>query len=192
MLRTSNFTEINLTSNYAPTAQVCFTIKDANGSPVPGARVDFKIYNYAEFYTAVTKYTDQQGHVSLSAGIGDLLVWASKDGKYGYQKASFGKDKTITIQLNRDAQTDSKQLIFPEETIDVVPPVESAKMPYVSDEMRKENNPQAGQVGRELLERDHTVITDYGLLRRKDGGQLPVFQPEHQENEITGPAFAGM
>ena len=52
--------------------------------------------------------------------------------------------------------------------------------------------PQAGQVGRELLERDHTVITDYGLLRRKDGGQLPVFQPEHQENEITGPAFAGM
>ncbi len=52
--------------------------------------------------------------------------------------------------------------------------------------------PQAGQVGRELLERDHAVITDYGLLRRKDGGQLPVFQPEHQENEITGPAFAGM
>ena len=52
--------------------------------------------------------------------------------------------------------------------------------------------PQAGQVGRELLERDPAVITDYGLLRRKDGGQLPVFQPEHQENEITGPAFAGM
>ena len=52
--------------------------------------------------------------------------------------------------------------------------------------------PQAGQVGRELLERDHAVITDYGLLRRKDGGQLPVFQPEQQENEITGPAFAGM
>ena len=52
--------------------------------------------------------------------------------------------------------------------------------------------PQAGQVGRELLERDPAVITDYGLLRRKDGGQLPVFQPEQQENEITGPAFAGM
>ena len=52
--------------------------------------------------------------------------------------------------------------------------------------------PQAGQVGRELLERDHAVITDYGLLRRKDGSQLPVFQPEQQENEITGPAFAGM
>lgn len=32
--------------------------------------------------------------------------------------------------------------------------------------------PQAGQVGRELLERDHAVITDYGLLRRKDGSQL--------------------
>ncbi len=52
--------------------------------------------------------------------------------------------------------------------------------------------PQAGQVGRELLERDHAVITDYGLLRRKDGVPLPVFRPEQQENEITGPAFAGM
>ena len=139
MLRTSNFTEINLTANYAPTAQVDFCVSDTNGNPVPGARVDFKIYNYAEFYTAVTKYTDQQGHVSLSAGIGDLLVWASKDGKYGYQKASFGKDKAITICLNRNRQTDSKQLVFAEETINVTPPVESAKMPYVSDEMRKEN-----------------------------------------------------
>lgn len=55
-----------------------------------------------------------------------------------------------------------------------------------------QQTPQAGQVGRELLERDHAVITDYGLLRRKDGSQLPVFQPEQQENEITGPAFAGM
>ena len=52
--------------------------------------------------------------------------------------------------------------------------------------------PQAGQVGRELLEMDHAVITDYGLLRRKDGGQLPVFRQEQQKNEITGPSFAGM
>ena len=43
LLRTSNFTEINLTSNYAPTAQVNFTVKDNNGNPIPGARVDFKI-----------------------------------------------------------------------------------------------------------------------------------------------------
>lgn len=140
LLRTSNFTEINLTANYAPTANVDFIVKDTNGNPVPGARVDFKIYNYAEFYTAVTKYTDQSGKTSLSAGIGDLLIWASKNGKYGYHKASFGKDKTIIVNLNRDAQTDVNQLIFPEETLNIVPPIENVQMPYVSDEMRKQNN----------------------------------------------------
>ena len=91
--RTNNFTEINLTSNYAPTAEVKFEVKDTDGKPVSGAKVEFKIYNYAEFYTAVTKQTDAQGRTSLSAGMGDLLIWASKDGNYGYSKASFGKDK---------------------------------------------------------------------------------------------------
>ena len=99
MLRTSNFTEINLTSNYAPVASVDFYVKDSEGKPVENARVEFKIYNYAEFFTAVTKYTDAKGHTSLSAGIGDLVVWASKDGKYAYQKVSFGKQKEATLTL---------------------------------------------------------------------------------------------
>ena len=99
MLRTSNFTEINLTSNYAPVASVDFYVKDSEGKPVENARVEFKIYNYAEFFTAVTKYTDANGHTSLSAGIGDLVVWASKDGKYTYQKVSFGKEKEATLTL---------------------------------------------------------------------------------------------
>jgi hypothetical protein len=99
MLRTSNFTEINLTSNYAPVASVDFYVKDSEGKPVENARVEFKIYNYAEFFTAVTKYTDAKGHTSLSAGIGDLVVWASKDGRYAYQKVSFGKEKEATLTL---------------------------------------------------------------------------------------------
>ena len=103
MLRTSNFTEINLTSNYAPVASVDFYVKDSEGKPVENARVEFKIYNYAEFFTAVTKYTDAKGHTSLSAGIGDLVVWASKDGKYAYQKVSFGKEKEATLTLPGDA-----------------------------------------------------------------------------------------
>ena len=70
LLRTNNFTEINLTSNYAPTAEVKFEVKDTDGNPVNGAKVEFKIYNYAEYYTAVTKRTDAQGRTSLSAGKG--------------------------------------------------------------------------------------------------------------------------
>ena len=144
MLRTSNFTEINLTSNYAPVAPIDFYVKDSEGKPVENARVEFKIYNYAEFFTAVTKYTDVNGHTSLSAGIGDLVVWASKDGKYTYQKVSFGKQKEATLTLPEGAPTSSVGALEtsapPKCTyLDIVPPKEDPQLPYVSDEMHKEN-----------------------------------------------------
>ena len=144
MLRTSNFTEINLTSNYAPVAPIDFYVKDGEGKPVENARVEFKIYNYAEFFTAVTKYTDANGHTSLSAGIGDLVVWASKDGKYTYQKVSFGKDKETILTLPEGAPTSSVGALEtsapPKCTyLDLVPPKEDPQLPYVSDEMHKEN-----------------------------------------------------
>ena len=144
MLRTSNFTEINLTSNYAPVAPIDFYVKDSEGKPVENARVEFKIYNYAEFFTAVTKYTDANGHTSLSAGIGDLVVWASKDGKYTYQKVSFGKDKETILTLREGAPTSSVGALEtsapPKCTyLDIVPPKEDPQLPYVSDEMHKEN-----------------------------------------------------
>ena len=135
MLRTSNFTEINLTSNYAPVASVDFYVKDSEGKPVENARVEFKIYNYAEFFTAVTKYTDAKGHTSLSAGIGDLVVWASKDGKYAYQKVSFGKEKEATLVIGEGNQNTDSQHTY----LDLVPPKEDPQLPYVSDEMHKEN-----------------------------------------------------
>ena len=144
MLRTSNFTEINLTSNYAPVAPIDFYVKDSEGKPVENARVEFKIYNYAEFFTAVTKYTDANGHTSLSAGIGNLVVWASKDGKYTYQKVSFGKDKETILTLPGGAPTSSVGALEtsapPKCTyLDIVPPKEDPQLPYVSDEMHKEN-----------------------------------------------------
>ena len=182
MLRTSNFTEINLTSNYAPVASVDFYVKDSEGKPVENARVEFKIYNYAEFFTAVTKYTDAKGHTSLSAGIGDLVVWASKDGKYAYQKVSFGKEKEATLTLPGgalvggygipaiptqptgsvgalsggalvssapassvgalpDCSVGALETSAPPKCtyLDLVPPKEDPQLPYVSDEMHREN-----------------------------------------------------
>ena len=146
------------------------------------ARVEFKIYNYAEFFTAVTKYTDAKGHTSLSAGIGDLVVWASKDGKYAYQKVSFGKEKEATLTLPGgalvggygipaiptqptgsvgalsggarvssapassggalpDCSVGALETSAPPKCtyLDIVPPKEDPQLPYVSDEMHKEN-----------------------------------------------------
>ena len=84
MLVSDTFTEINLIDNYASTARVNFNVVDAQGKAVADARVDFMIYNYAEFCPVVTKYTDADGHTFLTAGKGDMLVWASHNGIYGY------------------------------------------------------------------------------------------------------------
>ena len=40
--------------------------------------------------------------------------------------------------------------------------------------------PQAAQIGQKMLDDRLGVITEYGLIRRKDGQPLPVFQPEQE------------
>ena len=136
MSRTRNFTEINLIGNYAATAKVQVQVLDKAGNPVKGARVEFRIYNYGEFYPAATKITDNKGNASLTAGKGDMLVWASKDGWYGYRKVSFGKDGKIDVTLNKNNRLKSSPTY---ETFDIVPPVEKAYAPKVTPEMAAAN-----------------------------------------------------
>ncbi len=136
MSRTRNFTEINLIGNYAATAKVEVQVLNQAGNPVPDAKVEFRIYNYAEFYPAATKYCDNNGKTSLTAGKGDMLVWASKDGWYGYHKVSFGKDSRVEITLNKNNSL-TKGSSY--ETFDITPPIEKAVMPKVSPEMAAAN-----------------------------------------------------
>lgn len=128
-----NFTEINLIDNYAKTARVDFTVVDENGSPVDSALVDFMIYNYAEFYPALSKYTDAKGRTFLTAGMGDMMAWASKNGRYGYSKVSFGKDTEVTITI-------SDQHTFDPQSMMIVPPPETANIPDVTPEQSAEND----------------------------------------------------
>ena len=131
VLESPNYTEINLIDNYATTARADFRVVDADGKPVENARVDFCIYNYAEFYPAVSKYTDADGCTFLSSGLGDLLVWASKDGAYGYAKCSFGKDREVTVTLGQ---------VPDGESLDIVPPPENVRLPEVPAALRAEND----------------------------------------------------
>ena len=142
MSRTRNFTEINLIGNYAATASTQVQVLDKSGQPVKGARVEFRIYNYAEFYPAATKYTDNKGKTSLTAGKGDMLIWASKDGWYGYRKVTFGKDGKVDITLNKSNNLKTGPTY---ETFDIVPPVEKAVMPKVSPEMAAANKLRFGR-----------------------------------------------
>ena len=64
------------------------------------------------------------------------------------------------------------------------------KYPDLPEELFQ--TPQAARVGQRMLADDNAVITDYGLLRRKDGDQLPAFEPEPREHEMTGTQMRGM
>lgn len=129
-----NYTEINVIENYAPTAQANVVVKDAAGNPVSDACVEFKLYNYAEFYTVATKRTDASGSCALTAGKGDMLVWASKDGRFGFSKLSFGKQTELTLTLDKK-EGDNFTIDF-----DIVPPSETANLPEVTPPQREENN----------------------------------------------------
>lgn len=101
-LRTTNcFTEINVTDNYARTARTTVCVVDAERRPVADAQVRFCIYNYAELYPAHWVRTDAHGRASLSAGLGDLVVWAAKDDAYGWRKVSMGRDTLVVLALDR-------------------------------------------------------------------------------------------
>ena len=134
MQRTPNNTEINVIDNYAPCAKADVKILDANGQPVEGANVEFKVYNYAEFYTVARKQTDASGKTFLTAGKGDMLVWASKDGQFGFGKVSFGKDTEVEVKMDKKAG-EAYTLEF-----DIIPPAEGANMPEVTPEQRAEND----------------------------------------------------
>ena len=97
------YAKINMLSNYAETRKITATVADADGKPLAGATVKFKLYNYSEYYPIAEAVTDAQGRASLTTGLGDLLVWACKDGKYGYEKIDVRKNDRITLRLTRSA-----------------------------------------------------------------------------------------
>lgn len=58
------------------------------------------------------------------------------------------------------------------------------KYPDLPEELFQ--TPQAARIGQRLLEEGSAAITNYGLLRRKDGGSLPRFQPEQERFSTEG------
>ena len=132
--RNSNYTEINVVDNYAETAKTTFTVVDSKGQPQPGINVEFKIYNYAEFCTVVRKTTDAQGQTWLTSGLGCMMAYAAKDGKFGFQMFKSGEQDEVTIVMDhQEGSVDSFEF-------DMVPPAPTANIPEVTPEMRAEND----------------------------------------------------
>ncbi|HCT29481.1 MAG TPA: hypothetical protein DIW31_01825 [Bacteroidales bacterium] len=111
------YTRVNLLANYASTREVAVKVIDGNGKPAPMAKVEFMLYNYAEFYPIATKYSDSRGRCSSITGYGDLMIWVSQNGLFGYKKSSSNDKDTITITLTKPQ---NKAFI---ETFDIIPPI---------------------------------------------------------------------
>ena len=89
--------EISTTATYAPTKTLRIRVVDEKGEPIPNATVDFRLYNYSEFYPLRTVKSDADGYASFTTGYGDLLVWVSTLDAYGVQKAdAYTTEITLT------------------------------------------------------------------------------------------------
>ena len=127
-------TRINVTSNYAPTDMLHVRALYPDGKPATGAKVNFCIYNYSEFYPAVTKTADIYGAASLLAGLGDMLVWATDGVKFGFAKGRPGQDGVVEVVLDKENGWQGVT------EFDITPPVSRTSLPVVSAEMRAEND----------------------------------------------------
>ena len=126
------YTEINVTSHYAPTSSLVVRTVSASGEIVP-ASVEFKLYNYAEYYTVARTQSDSQGLARLTAGRGDLIVWASDGEAWGWTKCSVGQGDTVTIRLDKTSSYSGVT------EWDIHPPVQGDNLPEVTEEQAAHN-----------------------------------------------------
>ena len=113
--RTPCYTEINVIRGYVPARRSTVTVVDGKGQPVADARVEFKIYNYGEYYTVAAYQTDRKGQAALDMGKGDMVAWAAKDGRFGLAVID-GEAVTVKLDHAMGERISSE--------LDIVPPAE--------------------------------------------------------------------
>lgn len=132
-------TRINVTSNYAPVSSLPVLVSYPDGTPAENVTVNFCIYNYAEFYPAVSKTTDKNGLASLTAGLGDFIVWASDGENFGFAKAN-PKDFLQKGSAPLDIILDKDGRYIGEFDFNIVPPAAGVNKISVPDDLKNENN----------------------------------------------------
>ncbi|MCE1165850.1 MAG: transglutaminase-like domain-containing protein, partial [Bacteroidetes bacterium] len=127
------FSEINRTGNYTPVKKIFVKVTDNSGAPVENAKVEFQLYNYAEFFPLAKTYTNLSGVTDFTTGMGTLMIWANKGNNFGYKVVSIKETDTALIAIG-DGFNDGGY----EEYL-LIPPPEQ-KINTVSDKDEKENN----------------------------------------------------
>lgn len=97
----SEFSELNLIKNYADTKKITVLVTDAENNPIEDAKVDFSIYNYAEFYPIARKKTDINGLTSISLGLGELIIWANFENHYDFKHVKVSETDTVKLKITQ-------------------------------------------------------------------------------------------
>lgn len=163
--QTPCFTEINVTENYAPTAPVVVKVVDDKGNPV-STEVEFKIYNYAEFFTAARTNSNEQGVAQLTTGKGSILAWATYEGRYGFALCQAGTTDTTMLVLDKEPGYEAT-LEF-----DIVPPAERSTQPAVTAEQREQNNVRLAYEDSVRLAYVATFMKEEAMVALADSLQL--------------------
>lgn len=127
------FSELNLTSNYTATKKVSVLVKNPDGTPSDSARVEYQLYNYAEFYPIAVNYTDKYGFLCFQTGMGDLIVWAAKNGAFAWKKFSVPTTDSLILVLGTASYTGLS------DSFDLIPPPAKKVEKNIPEELRKQN-----------------------------------------------------
>ena len=97
-----NYTDVNNLSKYATVRDIIVRVLNTDGNPVNNAIVDYKLYNYAEFYTLASVPTDHNGLSRFQTGLGDLLIWVSSGNEFDFRKISVSESDTVDLVPGRN------------------------------------------------------------------------------------------
>ncbi|MEG1288795.1 MAG: transglutaminase domain-containing protein [Bacteroidales bacterium] len=139
--RDSILTFVNTTATYTNTNAPKIKVVDNNGTPVPGALVEYKVYNYSEYYTVAELVADKNGETCITIGQGDWVIWASiaasnssSKAWYGFIKVNpKGKDE-IVVKLDKLSGDKFAQ------TLEIIPPNGRVIELSVNEEARIKND----------------------------------------------------
>ena len=159
--RTPCYTEINVIRGYVPARRSVVTVVDEGGKPVKDARVEFKIYNYGEYYTVAAYQTDKKGRAALDMGCGDMVAWASKGDRFGL--AVIDGD---AVSMTLDHQVGGRYSL----DLTIVPPAEDPLPSGASDEEVAENAERLRQedLFREMRPKGNDEVIDAFLAAHDD------------------------
>ena len=159
--RTPCYTEINVIRGYVPARRSVVTVVDEKGRTVKGARVEFKIYNYGEYYTVASYQTDRKGQAALDMGKGDMVAWASKGERFGLAVID---SEAVSVTL--DHQVGERFSL----DLNIVPPAEDPLPSGASDEEVALNAERlrAEDVFRETRLKGNDAVIDAFLAAHND------------------------